>query len=564
MVVIEGSYGQCQDCYKCIRFCPLKAIRISQGQAEIIAEECINCGLCTRICPQQAKELVDQWSVFQTWLEKKEEIVVSLAPSYLGLQQEPYALVATLYKLGIKRVEEAAWVVPEVSAHYWQSEHLAPALTSACPALVNLIQKYYPSLVKNLVPVLSPMLVHGRSLKQRYPEAKVVYIDSCPAKKVECFQFTEVDLALTYQEIFSGFKKLELAVEELEPVQPDVTGTATARLFSTESGWRESRSETELSGKLWVVDGFDECLQFLDALQDGHVDGQWAELMICKGGCLGGAGWNDQDPYYVRQSRLLTRVATHQTTSRPSWTAVEMQREFVATPYQPQPVTEAEINQVLISNGRLHPSEQLDCGACGYNTCREKAIAVARGKAELEMCIPYMRARAESLSNIIIENTPNGIIVTDCDLNILAVNPAAERIFNCRGQDYLNKNVEHLFDSSNYKLAKSQGRLISDIVYYPQYSKITKQLIFPVKRPNVIVGIFLDITKEQQQTQELAKLKEETLAKANEVIENQMRVAQEVASLLGETTAETQILLSRLIKLIEQEDSSFTDGLEVG
>lgn len=564
MVVIETGFGQCQDCYKCIRYCPLKAIRIHQGRAEIIEEECINCGLCTQVCPQQAKVLVNQWSVLQGWLKGKEEVVVSLAPSYLGLQGEPYSLVATLLKLGIKRVEESAWVIPEISARYWQTEHLSPALTCACPALIKLVETHYPNLVDNLVPVLSPMVLHGRSIKSRYPQAKVVYIGPCPTKKEESLEFNEVDLVLTFQEVFAGLKQMNVDFTQEELVPPDITGSATARLFPTETGWRESRSGSELSGKLWVVDGFNECIQFLDALDDGDVDGQWAELMICKGGCLGGAGWDDPDPYYVRQSRLLTRIVTHQTTSRPTWQPIDMERTFNKTPFIPRQVTEAEIAQVLASIGRLNSRDQLDCGACGYNSCREKAIAVVRGKAELEMCIPYMRAKAESLSNLIIETTPNGIIVVDHDFKILALNPAAERIFKCQEQDYRQKDLSNIMDPGNYRLAKAKNELIIDTVHHEEFARITKQLVFPVKSQNIIIGIFIDITLEQKQTQELAKLKEETLHKANEVIEKQMRVAQEIAGLLGETTAETQILLSRLIKLIEQEEGSSGHGLEVG
>lgn len=557
MNVIQTCSGQCRDCYKCVRSCPLKAIRINQSQAEVITEECIHDGLCTSICPQKAKEVIDEWFLMQTWLQRKEEIIISLAPSYLGLKDEPNYLVSALYRSGVKRIEETAWVVPEISAHYWQAENLNPALTSACPALVRLVEVHYPSLVKHLVPIVSPMILHARSIRERYPQAKIVFIGPCSAKKVERQQFaSDIDLVLTFKEVFRGLEQLGINYSTLRPIQPDITGSATARQFPMDSGWRKSWSGDSLRGKLWVVNGFTASIQFLDALQRNEVDGNWAELMICKGGCLGGAGWNDEDDVFVRQSRLMSRVLSHQSGTRPSWKPKEMQREFTPSPLTNAVPSEEEIRSALAASGKVFPKDELDCGACGYNTCRAKAAAVVVGKAELEMCIPFMRAKAESLSNVIIETTPNGIIVVDNDCNVISLNPAAETMFECQESMYKGGPLSKLMDPDNFFMAKDKAKLVVNSLTYKDFGLVTRQYVFPVEKQNIIIGIFSDITQELRQTEELSHLKTETLQKASEVIEKQMRVAQEIAGLLGETTAETKVLLTKLIRLIDQQDGT--------
>ncbi len=557
MNVIQTCAGQCRDCYKCVRSCPLKAISINQSTAEIIQEACIHEGLCTLICPQEAKELVDEWYLLQTWLNRKEEIIISLAPSYLGLSEDPYGLVVALYRCGVKRIEETSWVVPEISAQYWQSDHLSPALTSACPALVKLVEVHYPDLIQHLVPIVSPMVLHSRSIKERYPNAKVVFIGPCSAKKVERLEFSQdVDLVLTFREVFRGMAELGINYSNLKPTQPDITASATARQFPMDSGWRKSWSGDGLDGKLWVINGFTESIQFLEALARGRVDGNWAELMICKGGCLGGAGWNDTDDVFIRQSRLMSRIQTHQGDYRPSFKPVALERSFKDSSISTAIASEAEIQQALSASGKYYPKDELDCGACGYNTCRDKAAAVVSGKAEVEMCIPYMRTKAESLSNVIIETTPNGIIVVDDQLEIISINPAAEKMFDCQEGALKGKSLSDLVDPQNFIVAQAEERLIVNNLTHNNFAIVTRQFVFPVAEQKIIIGIFSDITQEQKQTHELTHLKQETLQNASEVIEKQMRVAQEIAGLLGETTAETKVLLSKLIRLIDTEEES--------
>ncbi len=561
MSILQTHGNNCRDCYKCIRYCPLKAIGFAEDQAAIIDEQCLYDGLCTHVCPQGSKEILSEFSTLETWADNGEQIVFLMGPSYLGLRDDPFRLNAAAQRLGVARIEETAWAVPDVSARYWQDEQKFPGLVSACPALVRLVEVHYPKLLPHLLTTVSPMVAHGRSVKQRYPGAKTVVIDSCVARKWEQQHFpADVDLVLTFQELYRGLRKHGINVRSQIPAKPDISGSSTARQFPLETGWERSWQGSDIQGKTWAVSGFQECIDFLEALQSGSIQGQWANLMLCPGGCLGGAGWNDYDKVYVRQSRLMSRLSSHRTDDRPTWEPVPLERKFSPAGYQRQRVAEGDIHDLLVKDGKEALKDQLDCGACGYDSCREMIVAVLQGKAQLDMCIPASRTQAETMSNIIIKATPNGIIVVDPELNILSVNPAGEKMFQCRNQDVTGAHLSELIDPADFQRVRDEQRMVVGNKTYEILGLSARQLIFPVEGRDVVIGIFVDITKEQQRDAEMQHLKNETLQRAGEVIEKQMRVAQEIAGLLGETTGETKILLTQLMHLMDKESDADEGG----
>ncbi len=220
----------------------------------------------------------------------------------------------------------------------------------------------------------------------------------------------------------------------------------------------------------------------------------------------------------------------------------------------PEP-SEEELQQILAAIGKREPADELNCGACGYDSCRDKARAVYQGVAESEMCMPYMRAKAESLADVIITSTPNGIMVVDDQLSILALNPAAESMFRCRASDFLHQPLAQLIPTDSFNRALQHRQLIKESREYPEHGLIVRQYIFTPEDQDVVIGIFTDITAEKQRQDELDRLKATTLERAQDVINRQMRVAQEIAGLLGETTAETKVLLSQLMRLIQDGDN---------
>ncbi len=561
MAILETHGGHCRDCYKCIRYCPLKAIHFSDDQALIMQEQCIHDGLCSNVCPQGAKEIVPQYHTLQQWIDEGRHVVVLMSPAYLGLRDDPHLIISSLRALGVQRIEETAWAVPAVSAQYWQASNGNPSLLSSCPALVRLVEVHYPKLTPHLVPTASPMTVHARSARQRFPEARIVYVGPCTAKKWERQQsWGDTDLVLTFQEVYRGLRNNGISLGSQRPVAPDISGSATARQFPLVNGWEKTWSGDDIQGKTWAISGFQECIDFLESMQAGRIQGQWANLMICPGGCLGGPGWNDYDKVFVRQSRLMDRIFSHQGGERPDWIPVDHTRSFAPAELERQTPSEQDIQDVLRSSGKSSLRDQIDCGACGYDSCRELAEAVLQGKAQLDMCIPSSRTQAETMSNIIIKATPNGIVVVDPEMRILSINPAAENMFQCSEQALKGTPVHNLLDTDVFDTVCRENRMIVNNCAYPHYGVSTRQIVFPVEGQDVIIGIFIDITQEQQRDEELQHLKQETLQRAGEVIEKQMRVAQEIAGLLGETTGETKILLTQLMGLMKDDGSKDNGG----
>lgn len=569
MGIISTIEASCRDCYKCVRSCPVKAIKITDGHAEVVESRCIADGHCVLVCPQKAKKVADGKGLVRDFFLAKQKIAVSLAPSFVALEEfaTPGQLVTALRALGFAYVAETAEAATLIA-----QEHLAlveknregPVITSCCPVVVNLIERYYPTLIKYLAPVVSPMIAHGRLLKARYgPDIKVVFIGPCISKKDE-YRRAElqgsIDAVLTFQELRDMLTADGIEPNSVDPGAFDYSG-GTARIFPLPAGLaKTARLSTDLlAQEIIAIDGLEAVIDFLSRFEEVKDSLRLVELLACEGGCLMGPGLESNLSLYARRDRLLRYALSRPEREEPpgedrpsvSLTAVYAKRKLNrVTP------TEEEIRQVLSKTGKNKPADELNCGACGYNSCREKALAVLEGLAEIDMCIPYMRAKAESRATLICSMTPNAIFVVDKDLQILEVNPAAEKKFLCQQEQVVGKDLELLIDPVYFKEALRTRELVTGEVAYPSYGIVTWQAIFYVEAEAVLIGIFVDITKEHEQRERLALMKGETLTKAQEVIDKQMRVAQEIAGLLGETTAETKVLLTKLIKMIKNGDGS--------
>lgn len=569
MGIISTIEAGCRDCYKCVRSCPVKAIKITSGHAEVMEDRCIADGRCVLVCPQQAKKVADGKGLVRDFLLGKQKIAVSLAPSFVALDNisNPGMLIAALRELGfayVTETAEAAELVAEEHLQLVQTNDGVPVITSCCPAVVNLIERYYPTLIKYLAPVVSPMIAHGRLLKAEYgADLKVVFVGPCIGKKDE-YSWTQlqgsVDAVLTFQEITA------LLREEKIDLTPTATSTfdhvgGMARVFPTPGGLaKTARLSTDLlAEEILAVDGLEAVIDFLDRFEDVKSSLRLVELLACQGGCLMGPGLESNLSLYTRRERLLRYTRSSKPVQDENGS--ELSSLSLSTVYAKRKLdaltpTDEAIREVLSKTGKTKPEDELNCGACGYNSCREKAIAVLEGMAEIDMCIPYMRMKAESRANLICNLTPNAIFVVDHNLRIIEVNPAAEEKFFCRQDQVVGADLELLLDPIYFEQALQTKELVTGEVAYPAYGIVTWQAIFYVETEGVLIGIFVDITKEHEQREKLALMKGETLTKAQEVIDKQMRVAQEIAGLLGETTAETKVLLTKLIKMIKNEDGS--------
>jgi iron only hydrogenase large subunit-like protein len=543
----------CKDCYKCVRACQVKAIRVVAGHAEVVEERCLGDGACVIVCPQRAKVVRRDVEVVRGLLATGRPVVASVAPAARGVFGLALpSLLGALRRLGFARLEEtarAAGAVARASAAC-AAESAGPRISTACPAVVSLIGKYYPALAEALVPVPSPLVAHARLIREEMgPEVAVVFIGPCVAKKGEA---TGDDLAaaLTFDELLAWLAEEQLELAQQAPATFDHPPVGRAGLFPLPNGMLECAGEIPEvhARRVLTVAGMPAVPQLLDEF--ATLTGvQLIEALACEGGCLQGPGASQGPAPWARRMALLDGVSAAGVGAAPR----DLTACFAADPViLPQPSSE-ELAALLRRTGKLVLADEHNCGACGYDTCRQKAVAVFQGMAEAEMCIPYMRSRAESFAQVVLRVTPNGIVILDGALRILDANPAFARIFGRTMPELLGRTIKSVLDPSGFERVQRTGQPFSRLEV--TYGTVTaREMICPLPEGELLLGIYVDVTDEVARQRRLQTVKGETLRKARLVIDKQMRVAQEIAGLLGETTAETKVLLTRLIALSEAED----------
>jgi iron only hydrogenase large subunit-like protein/uncharacterized Fe-S cluster-containing protein len=565
MSLITISQANCKNCYKCVRYCPVKAIKIKDGQAEVIEERCISCGICINICPQKAKVIRSDIDKVKGFIKEGHTVVASIAPSFLSVAANPEDFIARLHGLGVHEIRETAEGAELVSRQYpriIKELPSKPVISTACPVIINLVERYYPKLLSHLAPLVSPMVAHGRYIKEtKGNKVKVVFIGPCIAKKQEAEDDEvrgAVDSVLTFRELKEWIQEDKISnsysrTEGMFDPEPE-----NARYFALPGGLlRTSKIDGDLDNiKTVVVDGIDECKQVMDAIEKGGLDAEFFELLACRGGCIGGPAAGIEENPFVKRERYLKQIeliSSKINIFNPGTdTGIELTRGFHSKVFIKHYPGERKIREILSSIGKTSEDKELNCGSCGYPSCRDKAVAVYQGMAEPDMCMPYMRSKAESLANLIIDSTPNGIILTNAKLRIQEFNPSAERMFKINRNQVIGKELGTLIDDSDFlNVLMSRKSIIDRRVKYERFNLVTLQTICYIHEQGLVLGIFTDITRQEGREKELAEVRRETIEKAREVIDKQMRVAQEIAGLLGETTAESKVLLTRLINLVK-------------
>lgn len=566
MGAIKLSKVDCKNCYKCVRHCPVKAIKIKDQQAEIIEDMCIVCGTCLKICPQNAKYIRNDTDKVKQFISEGHTVVASLAPSFVSLSDNPKRLIGAVKKLGFSVVEETAEGAKLVSHKY--KEILAQnskknVITTSCPTINYLIQIYYPNVIEQMAEVVSPMIAHGKLIKKKMGmDTKVVFIGPCVAKKHESEEAQNegtIDAALTYDELYGWLEEENIDISECSEASFDNEEPGSSRFYPIPGGILMSMGIDREIQKAISIDGIEECMDILQYLSSGNgLNGAFLELNACRGGCLNGSGYNKmKNGKLEERKRLIEFAIKSQNQNRDKYDEVKLGKVFSARMFDDKAPTEDEIKTILKKIGKNDISKEYNCGACGYDSCRDKAIAVYQGKAELYMCVPYMKERAESISNIIISNTPNAIIAINEDFEIQEFNDSAEELFHLNRSDIIGKIAYDYFDIYDFiYLMQIEENSISKKVCFENYGLVTQATIVHLREHRLILGIFKDITEEEKLKEKSFKLKNESIKLAQTVIDKQMYVAQQIASLLGETTAETKVSLSKLkdIMLNSEED----------
>lgn len=560
MSILEFKKVNCKDCYKCVRYCPVKSIRVKDHAASILAGECILCGNCTIVCPQHAKEDINDVPMIKVLMSKHETVIAIVAPSFAAYFNISFeTMKSTLKKLGFADVFEVAEGAHVVKTEYERLVAENPDqtwITSSCASVNYYIKRHRPEAAKYLLPVLTPMKALAKILRERYPEAKFVFIGPCLSKKGEAFENgSGVSAVLLFEELEDWLAEENIVVHEDESFrnQPRLS-----RLFPMSGGILATMKQ-ETGINYLPISGFDGVKQTIEDVIDGKLPHCFIEMNFCKGGCVGGPSFRRKELGTLRGA-VKTRQAAGTTIYDEDYSVPETLD--YSTTFQTKRVfrlepTKAQIEAVLRQMDKFSPEDELNCGMCGYSTCRKKARAVLFGKAEIDMCMPYIRKRAENYAGKIIDSVPSGILAIDMSLNISQANPAACDIFGVDATSLVGQPIGTILDENDFVnlLASDEDTLMTSI-YLPDYGLYLDETLQVNRDANLIICILKNVTEEKTRHRRAMQKRQQTAAIADEIVEKQLRMVHEIASLLGETASETKIAISDLKESVMMEDDN--------
>lgn len=555
---IQLEESNCKNCYKCVRHCPMKSIKVVDGHAEIIESECILCGKCYVNCPQNAKKLRSDKNLAKQFINNGENVYASIAPSYIANYKGSNISIMkeALKQLGFSDVFETsvgATIVKKEYENLIKTRKQNIIISSCCHSVNTLIQKHYPDVLPCLAKVLSPMQAHGEMIKERYPGSRVVFIGPCISKKDEVDRYEGyVDCALTFDELNTWMQELGI---EFDMLISDESFGGRTRLFPTRGGIIDSM-DLDNDFSYFSVDGIEDCINALEDIRDGNIENCFVEMSSCDSSCIGGPVMKHDNVFHVSSCLAIGKTASSNDFVADS-PKNGVHKTFDAQYLKKTIPGNAAIKKILGQMGKKSPEQELNCGSCGYPTCRDKAIAVISGKADLNMCLPFLIDKAESFSDTIINNTPNGIIVLNDKLEIEQLNKSAQQIMNIKNiTDILGEPVVRILNPTDYMLAMTENRKsrVTKRKYLSEYDKYVDETIIYDAEYNIIISIMKDVTAEELMREKKIKQSLNAVEITDKVVSKQMRVAQEIASLLGETTAETKIALTKLKETLNNDE----------
>ena len=556
--IVNKDNSSCLDCYRCLRKCPLEAIEFSSGRARIITESCVVCGECIKECPQKTKRIISDMDFVVKALNEKTPLVLSLGEvALLSVKMPIYELAKKAYNIGFDYIEESDIleedVIHEIKEHVRCKPDLV--LSSHCPVIVNLVEQHYPQWLDNLLPIASLASMHAKDLKTRYPNHLVVHASACPAEFYNRQNDKDIDYLITLSELERIIRFTPAYRDSEEATEPyylefqggyglSIVGNVSARLIEDGVCARDAIE--------WYS-GLDECINILKQKDENLCRNvEFLELMACSSGCVNSIDVHNPDSVFGRCLNIKQYNADR--VYLPSYkmsippTEVTFDNRLFVKEKPDAAAVRAEMDICFKDT----TAKQLNCGACGYDSCYAKSAAVVRGEAERDMCISYMKAKAESFANSVVNNIQSGILDFDKDTTILQLNPYLKKMFEPYALD-VGVKISDYFDVNYMRKTIENGEIIKNIrLAYKELGLWTQQTIQPLDSES-FVAFIVDITEREKQREQFNKVKSELLVNANQVIDEQMRTAQEIASRLGETTAATKITLLKLIQEFERE-----------
>lgn len=560
--------AKCRDCYRCLKACPVKAIKIENGQAYILQNRCIDCNICIQNCAQDAISFKSDKAKLYELLSSGKKIAVTVDASYSSIcaDWERERFPSALRRLGFSFVSEtsvAANVVAKKTIEYWLSHPEKSHISAICPTVVNYVEKYKPEAIDNLIPVASPYIVHGRWLKEKLgKDTLIVYVGSCVAKKMEIKRPTYsgvIDLAITFAELREMFDEQNILLQTCEESNFDETPVGKSRLLPLVGSLSEIADKELNFASLnhIAVSGFQDIRNSIDLVTMSK--GILVEPLFCYKGCINGPGMHIKNNIFDRRAELIEYVTSKPTNNNTEDPLIKINtdRTFSKDKIIPKPkYSTDEIRNVLSKTGDPDFKKRPNCFSCGYPTCKDKAIAVLEGMAETEMCIPHMRRLAEKKASLLLETAPNGFVVLSEQFEILSMNKAFKNLFLV-SDSIIGKHISSLIDPEGfYKLATGETNMYEGFVRYEKHNLVFHQLAYKLDKNKQYVGIFINVTNSLATRTKLDNLRSTTLEQAQELLQHQIEMSQGIAKLLGEHAAQSEILINNIIKYTQGDTSN--------
>jgi iron only hydrogenase large subunit-like protein/nitrogen-specific signal transduction histidine kinase len=405
--IVSTILARCKRCYSCIRECPAQAIKVINGQAAVIHERCIVCGHCVKVCSQNAKRIASDIEKVQDEILTGPKTIAIVAPSFAASFPNDYLrLPGALRKLGFSKVIEAAFGADLISNHYlkvFESDNKGTVISSACPAVVNYIEKYHTDLVPNIAKMVSPMIAMGRYLKANLgSDFKIVFIGPCIAKKQEYMDeevIGSIDAVLTFTEIKRMLITCGIDPAKMEESDFDPPHACMGKTFALAGGLLKTAKIPGdiLEKEIIVVEGKRKVTELIDEISNNNIKAKFVDVLFCEG-CISGPAIDSDLNYYSRREKVINFIEDKiNSTDKQLWKSnlynsrkINFLRNFSAKSQKRPEPSEEKIKEILKETNKFTPQDELNCGACGYNSCREYGIAIAKDLAEKEMCLPFL------------------------------------------------------------------------------------------------------------------------------------------------------------------------------
>ena len=562
---------ECQDCYKCVRHCPVKAIKVENGHAAVVPELCIACGHCVETCPAHAKRVRDDSLKAEKLINDKQAVYVSLAPSWISDFENisPAKIITTLKQLGFSGVSETALGAQAVSASVSAilKDHKHGALiSSACPVVVDYIRKYQDKFVPAISKLLSPALAHANMLRNTFgKDIAVVFIGPCIAKKNEADRHPElINAALTFNELRAWLVRKDINLDTIvcndnEKFVPEEAEEGA--IYPIGGGMNKTLELVSDFNNVILsdFDGLENLKLTLDDLEPAEIDKPvFIEALACHGGCVHGPGVQHRSPGLLERLRIISNCHLPESIRKREY-KLDITDSPAADKVREPEVTLQNLQEALRSIGKTTPEDELNCGGCGYDSCRCLATALVLKKAETSMCVSFMRKNAQKKANALLRTIPSGVVIVDKNLQLIECNRRFAEIFG-------NATVE-IFDAKPGMVGADLKRLIpfhalftnclnsGKDIYRNSYrldNRLLDITIFSIEANEVAGAVIADVTNSELRREQIAK-------RASEVINKNLLTVQDIACKLGEHMAETEILLRSISN--EYADDKLLDDI---